>query len=644
MTTKTLSTYVAAGYTLAAQYDTLDITGAGGVGGSGVLLNHLASLDNDGTIKAAGSANGVHATAGGTIVNGSANYPAASISGYSGVFAQNVATTVTNFGTINGAGQFGDGVFLTAGGRVVNGAASDTAAYIKGVNSGVSMGGSAAATVTNFGTIFAVNYIGVDLAGGGKVTNGSSGDTTARIVANQSGVTAAALATVKNFGTVFGATANGVDLDAGGTAINGTIRDTTASITGKQSGVTAAALAKVTNFGSIIGNDNYGVFLKAGGSVTNGAALDQTALVNGLYGAVDIDGAAGTVANFGTLAANNGHLGIGVYLQAGGSLTNGAADDTGATIDAVLGVLMLGVATVTNFGTISGSGGRAINFASTGEVLAVEAGSAFYGSVLGGGGTLVLDTGAGTLTGLLAGGTVTVSGSMAATIFSNFDTVKIGAAATFSTSGAVSIAAGQSVVDAGLLTLGASKITIANAGTIETLGGTVTAKGRVTGTGKAIVDGGTLDFKSSFNQAVTFVGGVGTLELAQSQSYTATISGFSKTGGTSLDLVDIAFIGSGEATFSGTKAGGSLTVTDGTHTAHINLIGNYLSSTWIAESDGHGGVVVHDPPGAAAAAAPHAFIAAMAGMGPGGAAGLEPTHAWRRHAPPILLGPHAAIA
>jgi hypothetical protein len=44
--------------------------------------------------------------------------------------------------------------------------------------------------------------------------------------------------------------------------------------------------------------------------------------------------------------------------------------------------------------------------------LVVEAKSAFSGAVLGGGGTLELANGAGTLTGLLAGGNVTVSGRM----------------------------------------------------------------------------------------------------------------------------------------------------------------------------------------------------------------------------------------
>ena len=35
-------------------------------------------------------------------------------------------------------------------------------------------------------------------------------------------------------------------------------------------------------------------------------------------------------------------------------------------------------------------------------------------------------------------------------------------------------------------------------------------------------------------------------------------------------------------------------VTDGTHTANINLSGNYTASTFVAASDGHGCTLVHD--------------------------------------------------
>jgi len=133
-----------------------------------------------------------------------------------------------------------------------------------------------------------------------------------------------------------------------------------------------------------------------------------------------------------------------------------------------------------------------------------------------------------------------------------------------------------------------------------------------------VINAGTLDFASSFVENVAFSSSTGELELANSQSYSGTITGFSKTGGTSLDLRDIAFVGAGEATYTGTKSGGVLTVADGTHTATITLVGNY-ANTFAASSDGKGGViVVYSPAEAPHAPSAQAFVSAMAGMGPSG--------------------------
>ena len=50
-----------------------------------------------------------------------------------------------------------------------------------------------------------------------------------------------------------------------------------------------------------------------------------------------------------------------------------------------------------------------------------------------------------------------------------------------------------------------------------------------------------------------------------------------------------------QPTFNGDSSGGTLNVTDGTHSANIVLIGNYLASTFVPTSDGHGGTAVIDP-------------------------------------------------
>ena len=64
-----------------------------------------------------------------------------------------------------------------------------------------------------------------------------------------------------------------------------------------------------------------------------------------------------------------------------------------------------------------------------------------------------------------------------------------------------------------------------------------------------------------------------------------------------IDFADIDPTKVQQPSFSGGDAsGGTL---DGTHTANIALLGNYLASTFVPSSDGHGGTSVVDPPAAA---------------------------------------------
>ena len=122
------------------------------------------------------------------------------------------------------------------------------------------------------------------------------------------------------------------------------------------------------------------------------------------------------------------------------------------------------------------------------------------------------------------------------------------------------------------------------------------------------------------------------------QGYTGTISGFSLTGGTSLDLRDIGFVSPTEAVFSGTASGGTLTVSDGTHTARITLAGDYTGSTFTASSDSHGGVIIVDPPATASA---HDFVAAMAGLNASAAGSASPAQAPRAPALAAFFAAHA---
>ncbi|HEY2178631.1 MAG TPA: hypothetical protein VGH15_08615 [Caulobacteraceae bacterium] len=190
--------------------------------------------------------------------------------------------------------------------------------------------------------------------------------------------------------------------------------------------------------------------------------------------------------------------------------------------------------------------------------------------------------------------------------------------------------------DATLLTLDTGTNTITNAGTIAAtaLGGgvdvksavnntglliaqsrgTLTLEGTVSGAGSArITTSGRLVVEKGFAENVAFVGGTGVLQLDDSVAYTGKVSGLVSAGTDSLDLRDITFTkGVTKATFSGTTGGGTLTVTDGTHTAHIKLLGNYLGATFTPSSDKHGGTSIIDPAASPATLAP--LTQAMAGL------------------------------
>jgi hypothetical protein len=96
-----------------------------------------------------------------------------------------------------------------------------------------------------------------------------------------------------------------------------------------------------------------------------------------------------------------------------------------------------------------------------------------------------------------------------------------------------------------------------------------------------------------------------------------------------------------------------LTVTDGTNTAHITLMGNYTASTFTVSSDGAGGTKVVDPtkatlttpPKQPLAAAP--LVIAMASFGAGSGAPIHTalaSHAAAYHGALAVAPMHRAAA
>jgi hypothetical protein len=587
---------------------------------TGVIVYGAAGrVTNRGSI--AGSDSAVRLVAGGSVTN-LAGASIGSGASRAGVLIRGGAGNVTNAGSILGR----TAVWEQSGGSVLN----QQGGVIAGSLIGVEIEGGSG-SVGNSGSIGGQTY-GV-LASGGHTTVINSGSITGRDAVRLQGgglVTNAA-------GAAIAGTRYGAFLLAGGSVGN------SGSISGAVTGIIVyGAAGRVTNGGSIAGSDS-GLRLVAGGIVTNlaGASIGSGASRAGVL----IRGGAGNVSNAGSILGRTA-----VWEQSGGSVLNqqggvitgsliGVEIADGGSVDnagAISGTGGVGVyaasghaATVTNFGTIEGE--RSVKFAFAQDRLIAESGAQFIGAIEGGGGTFEVAGGSGTISGL--GGVGLVSGTDSGT-FSGFGSYAIDAGGNWTLAGSNVIGVGQSLIDQGEMTIGGSlvnnsagtvtaagqgnltidlgaaplanagvievtdtaavkiKSTVANNGVLETDGGTMVVSGAVGGSlGHAVIARGTLEFDSTFSQDVSFSGGTGLLVLAKSRAYTGQVSGFSTTGGTLIDLRDIPFVSPDQASFSS----GVLTVSDGTHVAHIKLAGDFSGSSFIASSDGHGGTLVGTP-------------------------------------------------
>ena len=147
--------------------------------------------------------------------------------------------------------------------------------------------------------------------------------------------------------------------------------------------------------------------------------------------------------------------------------------------------------------------------------------------------------------------------------------------------------------------------TVTNAGLLEASnGGTLLIEDAVNGSGSgcAVINGGTLDFGASSNVNVTFNNGAGTatygeLVLGNPENFCGQISGFTGTGPDAAhsDSIDLKGINYNSGHFSETYSAltGALTVTDGSETAHLTFEG--FDGTLSFASDGKGGTIITDP-------------------------------------------------
>jgi hypothetical protein len=109
---------------------------------------------------------------------------------------------------------------------------------------------------------------------------------------------------------------------------------------------------------------------------------------------------------------------------------------------------------------------------------------------------------------------------------------------------------------------------------------------------------GSLEFGAGDSQKVTFApGATGTLKIDHSLTapFTGYVSGLSTKN--AIDLVDLTWSKqSMTATYAGSASGGTLTVSNGTNSVKLNLLGDYRTASWSLSKDKNGGTLVVDPP------------------------------------------------
>jgi hypothetical protein len=156
----------------------------------------------------------------------------------------------------------------------------------------------------------------------------------------------------------------------------------------------------------------------------------------------------------------------------------------------------------------------------------------------------------------------------------------------------------NAVVNSGTLeSTGSGGLTInsdvSNSGLLWANGGNLTINGNIGGSGSVLIDGtATMEIGGSFNEDIRFNNtAAGTLKLDHSADFNGVVFGFDGN-----DILDFADIAMGSATLSyaanAQDTGGTLTVTDGTQTANINLVGQYEATSFQATADNGMGTLI----------------------------------------------------
>jgi hypothetical protein len=404
-------------------------------------------------------------------------------------------------------------------------------------------------------------------------------------------------------------------------------------------------LGQVTNSGSIVNQAGGKLFFQGDVSITTDPAVKAGAFSNeGLLkklsgtgtsiirtgsaslidtGTIDVE--TGTLEFTGSTISITGTIkGPGTIAFSTGAATLGAGSSVSSAGFTIAGSgAKLTVARVLGYaGNFSASTNTELTIASA-DLLQLSGTASFYHDTIDGAGqvTTAGSTTAnqvtlggtaqwyntGTLS--LTGGTLTVGDSAG-----DIATFNNQAAGVFDLAGNSSIGVGTAASifkNQGLLAKMAgslSKIAIAltNTGTVEAASGTLDLQGAISGKGTLKIDAGkTLqaDAAVSQSQTVDFNGGGDKLVLTDAAHFAGRLQDFG-----AADKLDLRQFDPTTTTLAfsenGTHNAGTLTVTDGSLTAKITLLGQYSASAFHKASDGLSGTLVTYTPSAASALAP----------------------------------------
>ena len=588
------------------------ISGAGQLGNGALLLVNQAA----GVINATGSSNALVLNVG--TATQVTNAGLIEASGSAGLVIQSAKVNGSTGGTL----QANNGSFISlASATLVGGTLSVTGdGFIQTTDTGTVFNGTTS-TINNTGVLNINNNTALTLEGAlnntGTLGLQSSGNVT-DLVIDVTGATLSGggLVTLTDngqnriYGVTPGSTLTNVDnvidgagqIGASGAGVGLTLVNETAGLI-EASGSNALTIntgaGGVTNSGVMAAGDgvNDGVLSFSGSTVNNGTSGQFV-----VHDGSTVDFASSTIEGGTLKTAGNGSGAFDIIDTQ--SVFDGQTN--AVSLDATLNVLNNTALTLQ--GTIDNNASGLIALGSTGNVtdLIVDVTNV---TLQGGGHVTLTDNTENRIYGATAAATLTnVDNTIAGSGQLGLGQMKLvnqlhGVIDGTGTSGLTIDTGSNTITNAGTIESDGTVVidsAVANTGTLKVNSGLMQINAAVTqtGAGKITIGNGTLEIAvANAAEAVKFTTSTGILQLDSSQTYTGSVSGFTTSTGTEFDLRDIGFNSSiAQASYAGTQTGGTLTVTDGTHTAHIKLVGNYTGSTFDVASDGSNGVIVTDPP------------------------------------------------